>query len=117
MERVLGIGGYFLRAADPAGLSAWYRDCLGLDIDEHGLWQQAAGPTVFATFEADTDYFGARTQQTMLNFRVRDLDAMLAQLRAKGANVAPETEDMAGVGRFGWVTDPAGNRIELWQPA
>ena len=88
MERVLGIGGYFLRAADPAALSAWYRDCLGLDADEHGLWQQEAGPTVFATFESETDYFGSRAQQTMLNFRVRDLDAMLAQLRAKGADVA-----------------------------
>ncbi|GAA1983797.1 VOC family protein [Catenulispora subtropica] len=117
MERVLGIGGYFLRAADPAALSAWYRDFLGLDMDRFGRWQQQAGPTVFAGFEADTDYFGSRTQQTMLNFRVRDLDAMLAQLRAKGADVAEESQDMEGVGRFGWVTDPEGNRIELWQPA
>ena len=117
MERVLGIGGYFLRAADPAALGAWYRDCLGLDADENGLWRQEAGPTVFATFESDTDYFGSRAQQTMLNFRVRDLDAMLAQLRAKGADVAEETQDMEGVGRFGWVTDPEGNRVELWQPA
>ncbi|MFC9817362.1 VOC family protein [Streptomyces virginiae] len=117
MERVLGIGGYFLRAADPAALTAWYRDCLGLDPDEHGLWHPGAGPTVFAAFESGTDYFGTRTQQTMLNFRVRDLDAMLAQLRAKGADVAAQTQDMDGVGRFGWVTDPEGNRIELWQPA
>lgn len=117
MERVLGIGGYFLRAADPGALSAWYRDCLGLDADEHGLWRQEAGATVFATFESETDYFGSRAQQTMLNFRVRDLDAMLAQLRAKGADVAQETQDMEGVGRFGWVTDPEGNRVELWQPA
>jgi predicted enzyme related to lactoylglutathione lyase len=117
MERVLGIGGYFIRAPDPAALSAWYRDCLGLDADENGLWLQEAGPTVFATFESETDYFGSRTQQTMLNLRVRDLDAMLAQLHAKGADVTDETQDMEGVGRFGWVTDPAGNRIELWQPA
>jgi predicted enzyme related to lactoylglutathione lyase len=117
MERVLGIGGYFLRAADPAALSAWYRDCLGLDTDENGLWHPGAGPTAFATFESDTGYFGSHAQQTMLNFRVRDLDAMLAQLRAKGAQVDEEPQDMEGVGRFGWVTDPAGNRIELWQPA
>lgn len=117
MERVLGIGGYFMRAADPSALSAWYRECLGLDADDHGLWQQEAGMTVFAAFEADTDYFGSASQQNMLNFRVRDLDAMLAQLRAKGADVAEETQDMDGVGRFGWVTDPEGNRIELWQPA
>src|SRR6184192_3040240 len=97
MERVLGIGGYFIRAADPAALGAWYRDCLGLDADEHGLWQQEPGPTVFAPFEAGTDYFGSRTQQTMLNLRVRDLDAMLAQLRSKGAAVAEETQDMDGV--------------------
>jgi predicted enzyme related to lactoylglutathione lyase len=117
MERVLGIGGHFMRAADPAALNAWYRDCLGLDADEMGLWQQEAGPTVFATFESESDYFGSRSQQTMLNFRVRDLDAMLAQLRAKGADVAGEPQEMEGVGRFGWVTDPEGNRIELWQPA
>jgi len=117
MERVLGVGGYFLRAADPAALAAWYRECLGLDVDQHGLWSQEAGPTVFATFEADTDYFGARTQQTMVNFRVRDLDAMLAQLRAAGAAADTETQDLDGVGRFVWVTDPEGNRIELWQPS
>jgi predicted enzyme related to lactoylglutathione lyase len=117
VERVLGIGGHFMRAADPAALGAWYRECLGVDADENGLWQQEAGPTVFATFEHETGYFGSRTQQTMLNFRVRDLDAMLAQLRARGADVAEETQEMEGVGRFGWVTDPEGNRIELWQPA
>jgi predicted enzyme related to lactoylglutathione lyase len=72
---------------------------------------------VFAAFESGTDYFGSRTQQTMLNFRVRDLDAMLAQLRAKGADIAAEPQEMEGVGRSGWVTDPEGNRIELWQPA
>jgi predicted enzyme related to lactoylglutathione lyase len=116
MERVLGIGGTFMRAADPSALAAWYRDCLGLDADENGLWQQVAGPTVFATLESETGYFGSRAQQTMLNFRVRDLDAMLAQRRAAGADVAEETEDMEGVGRFGWVTDPEGNRVELWQP-
>jgi predicted enzyme related to lactoylglutathione lyase len=117
VERVLGIGGTFMRAADPAALSAWYRECLGLDVDEHGLWHQDAGPTVFAAFEAETDYFGSRTQQVMLNFRVADLDAMLAQLRARGADLAEESQEMEGVGRFGWVTDPEGNRIELWEPA
>jgi predicted enzyme related to lactoylglutathione lyase len=115
VERVLGIGGYFLRATDPEALGAWYRECLGLDADEHGVWQPEAGVTVFATFPSDTDYLGSR--QTMLNFRVRDLDAMLAQLRAAGADVDDATEAMDGVGRFGWVTDPEGNRVELWQPA
>ena len=59
MERVLGIGGYFLRTTDPAALGAWYRECLGLDADENGVWQQGAGPTVFATFESATDYSGS----------------------------------------------------------
>ena len=117
MERVLGIGGYFLRAADPAALSTWYRESLGLDTDGNGVWQQQPGVTVFATFPADTDYFGSRSQHTMLNFRVGDLEAMLAQLRALGAEVAAETQVFDGVGTFGWVTDPEGNRIELWQPA
>jgi predicted enzyme related to lactoylglutathione lyase len=117
MERVVGIGGHFMRARDPAKLSGWYRDCLGLDVDEYGMWRQQSGPTVFATFESDTDYFGSPEQQTMLNFRVADLDAMLDQLRSKGANVDESTQQMDGVGRFGWVTDPEGNRVELWQPA
>ncbi|MFJ4710954.1 VOC family protein [Streptomyces sp. NPDC088785] len=117
MEHVRGIGGYFLRAADPRALTAWYRDCLGLDLDGQGLWHPEAGPTVFAAFASDTDHLGARDRRTMLNFRVRDLDAMLAQLRAAGADVSDDVQDLAGVGRFGWVTDPEGNRVELWQPA
>ncbi len=117
MERVLGIGGYFLRAADPEALSAWYRDVLGLDVDENGMWHQEPGPTVFATFGSGTEYFGSSTQQTMLNLRVRDLDATLAQLRESGADVVDDVQEMAGIGRFGWVTDPEGNRIELWQSA
>lgn len=114
---MLGIGGYFLRAADPEALGRWYRDFLGLAADENGLWRPDAGPTVFATFDSETEYFGSRSQQAMINFRVGDLDAMLAQLRAKGADVVEEAQEMEGVGRFGWVTDPEGNRIELWQPA
>jgi predicted enzyme related to lactoylglutathione lyase len=117
MERVLGIGGHFMRANDPAGLGAWYRDCLGLNADEFGVWRQDPGVTVFATFESDTEYFGSRDQPIMLNFRVRNLDAMLAQLRAAGADVADHVQQMEGVGRFGWVTDPEGNRVELWQPS
>ena len=119
MERVTGIGGYFLRAADPKAMTAWYRDVLGVDFGDHGLWQQPAGPTVIGLFEADTDYFGTRPegqdrQQTMLNFRVGDLDAMIAQLREAGAEVDDQTQQMDGIGRFGWVTDPEWNRIELW---
>lgn len=117
MEHVLGIGGYFLRSADPAALLGWYRDVLGVGVGDHGVWEQQPGPTVFATFESDTDYLGDRSQRAMLNFRVADLDAMLAQLRQHGAEVAEHVEAMDGVGRFGWVTDPEGNRIELWEQA
>nr|WP_272917508.1 VOC family protein [Nocardioides flavescens] len=113
----MGVGGWFVRSRDPAALTAWYRDVLGLDLDEHGQWRAQAGPTVFAAFDADTDHLGRRDQQTMLNLRVRDLDAMLAQLRAAGAEVVDGIEDLEGVGRFGWVVDPEGRRIELWQPA
>jgi predicted enzyme related to lactoylglutathione lyase len=116
VERVLGIGGHFLRASDPAALTAWYRECLGLEMDEHGLWEQDAGPTVFAAFDSGSEYF-PRDQQAMLNFRVRDLDAMLQQLRSRSADVAGDPQEMEGVGRFAWVTDPEGNRVELWQPA
>lgn len=112
----MGVGGYFLRAADPEALTAWYRDVLGLPLDEHGMWEAPPGPVVFAAFPADTTYLPER-QQTMLNLRVGDLDAVLARLRAAGAAVDERVEDMAGVGRFGWVTDPEGHRVELWQPA
>jgi len=117
VERVVGVGGWFVRSQDPATLTAWYRDVLGLDLDEHGGWRTEAGPTVFAAFDADTEYLGSRHQQAMLNLRVRDLDAMLAQLRAAGADVDDHVEDLDGVGRFGWVLDPEGRRVELWQPA
>ncbi|GAA0034059.1 VOC family protein [Brevibacterium metallidurans] len=121
MERVNGIGGYFLRSDDPEALSAWYQDMLGIDTTD-GVWRQAEGPTVVAAFEAKTDYFGSRDggfgqQQTMLNFRVDDLDAMLEQLQAAEADVDDEIQEMEGIGRFGWVTDPEGNRIELWEPS
>ena len=94
----------------------WYVDNLGLTDFNTEIWQQEAGPTVFSPFASDTDYFGRRDQQTMINFRVNDLDAMLTQLRAADADVDDEVQTMDGVGRFGWVTDPEGNRIELWQP-
>jgi predicted enzyme related to lactoylglutathione lyase len=120
MERVLGIGGVFFRAKDPGALSTWYRDALGIDTyseDSNGVWMQEAGSTVWAPFPADTDYFGRADQQFMINLRVRDLDAMLAQLRGIGTPVVGDVQEMEGVGRFGWVEDPEGNRVELWQPS
>jgi hypothetical protein len=96
MERVTGIGGFFFRAKDPTALAKWYEDNLGVNIvpeDYDTLpWRTEAGTTVFAPFKADTDYFGDPAQQWMINFRVRDLDAMAAQLRAGGSEVEVDPE-------------------------
>jgi predicted enzyme related to lactoylglutathione lyase len=85
--------------------------------ENEGIWWPAGGPTVFSPFPADTDYFGRREQQVMLNYRVHDLGAMLTQLRAADVAVEERTEFLEGIGRFGWATDPEGNRFELWEPA
>lgn len=118
MEKVDGFGGVFFRAKDPAALAEWYATHLGVDKVpgdyETPPWQQQAGPTVFAPFAADTTYFGAQ-QQFMLNFRVRDLEAMIAQLRTAGIDVA-RGEDLPN-GKFARLSDPEGNPIELWEPA
>ena len=120
MEKVTGIGGFFFRSDDPTALAAWYRDMLGVNLvpqDADSLpWIQAAGPTVFAPFARDTDYFGRDSQQFMLNFRVADLDAMLGQLRQGGVEISRE-ETMEGIGRFARIHDPEGNPVELWEPA
>lgn len=116
MERATGIGGFFFRAKDPEALAAWYERALGIpSMSTQWSWQQEAGPTVFAPFPADTDYFGRADQQVMLNLRVPDLDAMLAQVRAEGADVDVDIVEES-FGRFAHVTDPEGNRVELWQP-
>jgi predicted enzyme related to lactoylglutathione lyase len=117
MERVTGIGGVFLRARDPVALAAWYGKHLGIDAEAwNGAVLRSAGgeSTVWAAFPAETNYFGRPDQQAMVNYRVGDLDAMVAQLRAAGVEVeaAQEMEN----GRFAWATDPEGNRFELWQP-
>lgn len=118
MERVTGIGGVFFRSAEPERLAAWYAEHLGIDSGLEGTpWQQAAGPTVWAPFPQDSDYLGGPGQQVMVNFRVRDLDAMVAQLRAAGIAIDGDIVDEDGIGRFAHLEDPAGSRIELWQPA
>lgn len=119
MERVTGIGGLFFRAKDPAALSTWYETHLGVssvpaDYD-HLPWQQQAGPTAFAPFPSDTDYFGKPAQAWMVNFRVRDLDAIANQLRAAGIAVKIDPESYPN-GRFARLADPEGNPIELWEP-
>ena len=117
MQKVLGIGGFFFRAKDPGGLADWYARHLGIDPapGEPGQqpWRQAEGPTVFAPFPTASGYF-PKSQDFMLNFRVADLEAMLAQLSAAGVE-AGEVSEMAGVGSFARIHDPEGNPIELWQ--
>lgn len=123
MARVTGIGGIFFRAHDPKALAAWYAKHLGIKLEDWGgarlLWSDevppGTGSTVWTPFPQDTKYFGANGQAYMINYRVDDLDAMLAQLAADGVVKAPHRED-SPYGRFAWITDPEGNRLELWQP-
>jgi predicted enzyme related to lactoylglutathione lyase len=117
VERATGIGGVFVRSARPQRLRAWYAEHLGIDIEEWGgtVFSAGGGETlVWAVFAEDTDYLGAREQQTMVNYRVLDLEAMLAQLGAAGVTVEGPMEHENG--RFGWALDCDGNRFELWQP-
>lgn len=124
MERVLGIGGVFLKFNDREATARWYRDQLGLDVHEDYWFAQLplrhkddklGAHVVWSAFASDSSYFGRPDQPVMLNFRVRDLDAMRAQLIAAGCKVDEKVE-RSEYGAFGWVDDPEGNRIELWEP-
>jgi catechol 2,3-dioxygenase-like lactoylglutathione lyase family enzyme len=132
MARVTGIGGIFLRARDPKSLSAWYAKHLGIQLSDYGgatfLWSRgiqpdelpdSTGSTIWSLFPEDTPYFGKGNekglQQCMVNYRVDNLDQLLTDLAAANVPIDPHRED-ASYGRFAWITDPEGNRIELWQP-
>ena len=119
MAKVVGIGGIFLKARDPKALAAWYGSHLGVPAMDDGSLAfdgpESAGMTVFAHFPIDTRYFGDGSQQSMVNFRVDDLDQLLAQLTTAGVRIDPKHEDYP-YGRFAWIWDPEGNRVELWQP-
>ena len=119
MQRVTGIGGLFFRAKNPAATAQWYKEHLGVDLvpADYGQkpWSQEAGPTVFAPFPQDSEHFGDATSQWMINFRVRDLDAMVEQLRAAKIEVAVDAEKYPN-GRFARLHDPEGNPVELWEP-
>lgn len=116
-----GIGGVFFKARDPVALAAWYREQLGIEIQEGGTYGMlpgapsgARGEAVWSVFPADTKYFGDGAAGWMVNYRVANLDAMLQQLRAAGAWVS-EKIDESDFGRFGWAADPEGTRFELWE--
>jgi len=124
-ERVTGIGGVFLKAREPKALSGWYRDTLGVGVMESGtfapfLWREREdssrlGTTVWSLFPSDTKYFAPSDATCMVNYRVRNLEAMLAQLRALGVRVDTKVAEEFN-GKFAWVLDPEGNKIELWEP-
>jgi catechol 2,3-dioxygenase-like lactoylglutathione lyase family enzyme len=124
MRRVTGIGGVFFKARDPERLRAWYREHLGLDVQAWGgaiFRSNAEEPggkdtvTTWSLFADDTSYFAPSGAAFMINYRVADLDGVLAALRDEGCDVDPKTE-RSEYGKFGWVMDPEGNRVELWEP-
>ena len=122
MKRVTGIGGIFFKSSDPKALVGWYREHLGLDVTEWGgvvfQWGGADSPpgmTLWSPFAQDTTYMAPSTSSFMVNFRVDDLDALLAALQHEGCNVVDKMET-SEQGKFGWVIDPEGNKVELWQP-
>lgn len=124
MKRVTGIGGIFFKARDPKALGEWYRRHLGIDVADWGgaafAWRSGDNPdgidtTVWSPFKADTEYFDPGTASFMVNYRVADLHALLAVLREEGCDVDAKTEE-SEFGKFGWVIDPEGNKIELWEP-
>jgi predicted enzyme related to lactoylglutathione lyase len=124
MARVTGLGGVFFKANDPAALGAWYEKHLGFRVHEWGgaqfLWSEDHGPAtqaynVWSLFKADTTHFAPSEKPFMVNFRVDDLHALLAELRAAGCAVDAKVHEDE-YGKFGWVMDPEGNRLELWEP-
>jgi glyoxylase I family protein len=120
MEKVNGIGGLFFRARNPVAIGEWYRDHLGVTLTpsnyEELPWWQEAGPSGVSPFPETTDYFGNPNKTWMVNFRVCDLDAMVAQLRRAGISVEIDQQCHPN-GRFARLNDPEGNPIELWEPA
>jgi len=123
MKRVTGIGGIFFKARDPKALAAWYRDHLGMDVANWGgaifEWGgpgSEKGMTVWSAFKSDSAKFEPGTANFMINYRVADLHGLLAALKSEGCNVQDQTEEDPQQGKFGWVIDPEGNKIELWEP-
>lgn len=123
MKRVTGIGGIFFKAKDPGKLRQWYGEHLGIQCEDSAAsfhWRETDNPeqkgmTVWSAFPSDTRYFDPSSAPFMINYRVVNLDSLLAQLRAEGVDVDPRVEEY-DYGRFAWIMDPEGNRIELWEP-
>ena len=124
MKRVTGLGGIFFKAKDPSAMYEWYEKHLGIQREADGSgsmfhWRDAADPektgmTVWSIFPQDTKYFEPSTAPFMMNYRVENLDELLKALREEGVTIAKAEEHEYG--KFAWVIDPEGNRIELWEP-
>ncbi|MCA3696263.1 VOC family protein [Aquidulcibacter sp.] len=115
--RVLGLGGVFIKSPDPDRLKAWYRDVLGFALDDYGVnfsLSDQDGYQLWSPFKADTDYFAPSTRDVMLNFRVDDLDALLVRILAAGGEMLGDVQEEP-YGKFAWLVDPDGTKIELWQ--
>ena len=116
MKRVTGIGGIFIKSPDPARLREWYHKHLGIPVEAWGGTAfQGDGTTVWNVFEASSNYFNPSQAQFMVNYRVADLRALIAALRAEGCQVDDKVDE-SEYGKFGWVVDPEGNKVELWEP-
>ncbi|MGH1386022.1 VOC family protein [Kordia sp.] len=120
-NRVTGLGGFFFKTEDPKGLKNWYGKHLGLPVDDYGCtfwWKDKEGndcSTQWSTFPNDTKYFLPSEKQFMMNFRVENLVELLAVLKEEGVTIVGEVEEYS-YGKFGWIVDPEGNKIELWEP-
>lgn len=120
MAKVLGVGGVFFKAKDPATLSTWYAETLGVDMGAYGATfkpesMPKQGYTAFSIFNADTEYFNPSAQDFLINFIVDDLFTALIQVEKAGGTICGKPEEYE-YGKFGWFLDPEGNKIELWQP-
>ena len=120
-KRVTGIGGFFFKTKDPKNIKNWYNKHLGLNTDDYGCtfwWKDEEGnkcSTQWSPFKEDTNYFEPSKKEFMMNFRVDDLKELLKALKKEGVTVVGEVEEYE-YGKFGWILDPEGNKIELWEP-
>ncbi|WP_109301677.1 VOC family protein [Aquimarina sp. AU474] len=120
-NRVTGLGGFFFKTKDPKAIKEWYGTHLGLPVDDYGCtfwWKDAAGndcSTQWSPFKEDTSYFDPSNKEFMMNFRVENLVELLDVLKKEGVTVVGEIEEYE-YGKFGWIIDPEGNKIELWEP-
>jgi predicted enzyme related to lactoylglutathione lyase len=125
MQKVTGIGGVFFKAADPKALAQWYQKHLGIEFGDQSYFSfewinhnnpNVPGQTAFSFFKESTDHFQPSEKPFMINFRVKDLVELLAELKKENVQIVGEMQEFDGYGKFGWIMDPDGNKIELWEP-